>query len=62
MYQSTWEALESLYQRLSPGGYLIVDDYKVVPGCRQAVDAYRAQHGIRATIEEIDWAGVFWRA
>jgi hypothetical protein len=27
-------ALNSLYDKLSPGGYVIVDDYHVVPGCK----------------------------
>lgn len=27
LYQSTWEALESLYPKLSVGGYVIVDDW-----------------------------------
>jgi O-methyltransferase len=31
MYQSTIDALTSLYPRLSPRGYVIVDDYGVVP-------------------------------
>lgn len=63
MYESTAVALESLYPKLSPGGYLIVDDYgnTQIPGCRQAVDDYRRAHGIREPIEEIDWTGVWWR-
>ncbi len=61
MYESTWVALTSLYPKLSVGGYLIVDDYKVIPGCREAVDEYRRQNGIADEIVEIDWAGVYWR-
>jgi O-methyltransferase len=61
MYEATWDALANLYPKLSPGGYLIVDDYKVVPGCRQAVDEYRARHGLAEEIVEIDWAGVYCR-
>jgi O-methyltransferase len=61
MYESTIVALDALYPRLSPGGYVIVDDYKAVPTCRQAVDEYRAAHGIDDPIQEIDWGGVFWQ-
>ncbi len=61
MYESTMDALRALYGRLSPGGYLIVDDYGVVPGCRQAVEDYRREHGITAPIEQIDQWGVYWR-
>ncbi|MGB2680193.1 MAG: TylF/MycF/NovP-related O-methyltransferase, partial [Candidatus Competibacter sp.] len=61
MYESTWDALVNLYPKLSAGGYVIVDDYKVVPGCRTAVEDFRQTHGITEPIQEIDWAGVYWR-
>jgi len=61
MYESTMDALRPLYPKLSVGGYLIVDDYGTVPGCRQAVDEYRAEHGIREPIVDIDGWGVYWR-
>ena len=60
MYGSTIESLEALYPKLSPGGYLIVDDYNL-PGARQAADDYRAAHDIRDEIQKIDWTGVYWR-
>jgi hypothetical protein len=60
MYQSTIEALDALYPRLSPGGYVIIDDY-FLPSCRQAVDDYRARHQVTESLEPIDWASVYWR-
>jgi O-methyltransferase len=61
MYESTMDGLIHLYPRLSPGGYLIVDDYGVVPSCRKAVEDYRQTHGIKEAIQPIDGWGVFWR-
>jgi len=61
MYESTMEALEALYPKLSPGGFAIVDDYGAIPACRQATDDYRRRHGIAEPLREIDWTGVFWR-
>lgn len=61
MYESTMDALNALYPKLSPGGFLIVDDYGAVPACRQAVEDYRAEHGIDEPIIEIDWTGAYWR-
>lgn len=61
MYESTMDAITTLYPKLSLGGYLIVDDYGVVPGCRAAIDDYRDRHGITDVIEDIDGWGVFWR-
>jgi hypothetical protein len=60
MYGSTMEALESLYPKLSLGGYCVVDDYSL-PGCRQAVDDFRARNGVNAQLVEIDWTGRYWR-
>ncbi len=61
MYESTWDALTNLFPKLSVGGYVIIDDYKVVPGCCAAVEDFRRKHGIVDEIHEIDWAGVYWQ-
>lgn len=61
MYSSTIVALEALYPRLSPGGFLIIDDFGAVPACKKAVEDYRAQNGITEPIQIIDWAGAYWR-
>lgn len=61
MYGSTMEALEQLYPRLSIGGYVIVDDYGCVPGCRKAVEDFRARNNITDEIHSVDWTGVFWQ-
>jgi len=60
MYESTIQALEALYGKVSPGGYVIIDDYILEP-CRQAVDEFRTKCGITAPLEEVDGAAVFWR-
>ena len=60
MYESTMDALTSLYPKLSPGGYLIVDDYGI-PMCKQAIHDYRDEHGITEPIQVIDWLGVYWQ-
>jgi O-methyltransferase len=61
MYSSTMDALDALYDKVSPGGYVIVDDYGAVPACAQAIHDFRDARGITDPIEQIDWAGVFWR-
>ncbi len=61
LYESTIQALDALYPRLSSGGYCIIDDYHAIAACRQAVTDYRSQHGVTAEIEEIDGTGVLWR-
>jgi O-methyltransferase len=61
MYESTIVALDSLYPKLSVGGYLIVDDYGALEPCRQAVEDYRRDHDITEPLVEIDWTGVYWQ-
>jgi O-methyltransferase len=60
LYESTIQALDALYPRLSPGDFCIIDDYHI-PACRQAVTDYRTRHGVSAEIVEIDGCGVLWR-
>jgi O-methyltransferase len=60
-YDATWFALEQLYPRLSVGGYVIIDDYGVMPECRQAADEFREAHGLLEPLEEIDWSARRWR-
>lgn len=60
LYESTMDAIVPLYPKLSPGGFVIVDDYNL-PMCQKAIDEYRQQHGITDTIVPIDDAGVYWR-
>ncbi len=61
MYASTMVALEALYHKLSPGGFVIVDDYSSIPACAKAVEDFRSTNGITDTVHEIDWTGVYWR-
>jgi O-methyltransferase len=61
MYESTIVALESLYPDLSPGGFVVIDDYGCIAQCQQAVEDFRRANGIADEIEQIDWTGVAWR-
>ena len=60
-YEATWIGLDSLYPGLSKGGYLIIDDYGLIPECRGAVEDFRREHDITEPIEKADWNGVRWR-
>jgi O-methyltransferase len=62
LYESTMDAITALYPSLSPGGFLLIDDYWSIPPCQAAISDYRAEHGITAKIERVDWTGAYWRA
>jgi hypothetical protein len=60
MYESTMESSESLYPRLSRGGFCIIDDY-ALPGCKLAVDDFRWKNKFDSEIMEIDKSCRYWR-
>lgn len=62
-YESTRACLVHLYDRLSPGGYLIVDDYGEDDwtDCRAAVDGFRAERGITEPMVQVDRRCWYWK-
>jgi O-methyltransferase/8-demethyl-8-(2,3-dimethoxy-alpha-L-rhamnosyl)tetracenomycin-C 4'-O-methyltransferase len=61
MYESTMDALGALFDKVVPGGFVIVDDFGAVAGCRQAILEFRASRGITDVMHDIDGFGSFWR-
>jgi len=61
MYESTIDPLRHLYDKLSPGGFVIVDDYGLLPPCKAAVDDFLGERGLSPEIEPIDGQGVWFR-
>ncbi len=61
MYQSTFEAFTYLYDKVSAGGFIIVDDFGAVGGCRAATNDFRKHRGITNPIQNIDGIGVYWQ-
>jgi O-methyltransferase len=60
MYESTMVALTALYPRVSPGGYVIIDDYALA-GCKAAVHDFLDRNDVHADLQSVDWTGVYWR-
>jgi hypothetical protein len=60
IYESTMDALGSLYRKVSPGGVIIVDDYGAIPACREAIRDFREANRISDSIQPIDGLGVYW--
>jgi O-methyltransferase len=62
MYESTMDALNNLYHKLEPGGFLIVDDFGIPEDtCRKAIHDFRNSHAITEPIIDIDGWGAYWR-
>jgi hypothetical protein len=62
-YESTRDGLDSLYDRLSIGGYVIIDDYGEDSWtyCRRAVDEFRSERQIEGPLIAIDSKCSYWR-
>lgn len=62
MYESTMQGLTFLYPKLTPGGYVIVDDYGLEDGrCKAAVDDFRRENSIKEPLLDVDGHAVYWR-
>jgi len=61
LHSSTTDVLESCYDLVAPGGFVIVDDYGCIPQCRRAVDEFRTRRNIGGAPEPVDWTAVYWR-
>jgi hypothetical protein len=57
-YDSTLIELELLYPRLTPGGYLIVDDYGHWHGSRRAVNEYFGEEFVQENFKKLDYTGI----
>jgi O-methyltransferase len=62
-YESTRDGLINLYDRLSVGGYVIIDDYGEDSWtyCRKAVDEFRSARRIEDPLIAVDSKCVYWR-
>lgn len=59
-YRSAQETLAALYDKLSPGGSLILDDYFLFEDNRRAIDEFRAGRDIVDPIVRIDAYAGYW--
>ncbi len=59
-YASTKICLERLYERVVPGGIVIIDDYGAYDGCRKAVDEFREARAIKALLNHVNADCRYW--
>jgi hypothetical protein len=60
-YESTRIPLENFYDQVSPGGFVIIDDYATCFGSRRAVDEFRVERGISTRLHEDGRGGVYFQ-
>ncbi len=60
MYESTMDSLVNLYDKVSTGGFIIIDDYGLIT-CAEAVTDFRSERNIKTPMTQIDDFGIYWR-
>jgi O-methyltransferase len=60
-YSSVRTCLETLYERVSSGGYVVLDDYGYWPGCRAAVDEFMQKQCITVPLIDVDGIRRYFR-
>ena len=60
LYKSTIIPLMHLFDKVSTGGWIIVDDYECVPACKLAIRDFLSERGLTPDIRPIDGVGVFF--
>ena len=46
-YDSVKLVLEAFYEKVVPGGFIVLNDYGAWPGCNKAIDDYIVEHHLR---------------
>jgi predicted O-methyltransferase YrrM len=59
-YESVKVCLAQLFDRVSPGGVIQIDDYGHWEGARKAVDEFLKGRGLRPSLRWIDYTGRQW--
>lgn len=60
LYESTMDAFRALYDKVSIGGFVIIDDYNALEVCKMAVHDFRKEKHIDDEIIKIDNTSVYW--
>ncbi|PRW61401.1 macrocin O-methyltransferase [Chlorella sorokiniana] len=60
MYESTMDELYNLWDAVSPGGYVIIDDWSVI-ACRKAITEFFSRNNLNYKITQIDDNGAWFQ-
>ncbi len=60
-YESVKCCLDHLFPLVSPGGFVILDDYGGYPGCKRAFEEYLDEHELRVQLHIVDDYGAWFR-
>jgi hypothetical protein len=61
LFESTTDVLNNLYDKVPPGGFVIIDDFSQIDVCRYATQLFRMKPSITDRLVPIDHSAVYWR-
>lgn len=61
LYDVTTQCLAEFYDKVSVGGYIVIDDYGHYKECKQAVDDFRSSRNIQDQLNHTDYTEVWWK-
>jgi len=59
-YESVLLVLETFYDRIPPGGYIVLDDFGYWEGCREAFYDFCSRRGIKPLLERLGSTQAYW--
>lgn len=59
-YESTKRCLENLYDNVVVGGYIVIDDYGTLSGCKKAVDMFLKQKHLDIKLNFDNRGGIYF--
>lgn len=60
-YTSTREVIDPLYDKVAPGGFIIVDDYGIYDQARDAIHDFWSDRGLSPDLIQVDASCHYWR-
>lgn len=62
-YASVKVVFEALYDKVVPGGFVVINDYGTWPGCKKAVDEFLASRGLSPDcLTQVEvWGGAYFQ-
>jgi O-methyltransferase len=60
-YESVSAVLEHLFAKVTPGGFVVLDDFGYWQGCRRAWEDYRASEGLQVDLTWVDGDAVYFQ-
>jgi len=61
LYSSTMECLTCLYPLVSPGGFIVIDDFGSFPGCNEATLEFRKNNNITSPLHPVERTATWWK-